>query len=294
MNFKITGGRFYGALIVALSAWILQSFLLPLLVACVTAIASWPLYRRFVARLPQRMPPSATSLIFTSVMTVFVLAPLMFAVGALLAEAHALLLEIAAADNKGIAVPHWVENVPLVGAWVAARWQSELAHPGALSVWTQRTDLTALLSWTQSLGQFMARHAFIIGFTILILFFLYQEGEITGGGVQASASSRHWRAGRRLCRPRHARAACIREQYADRRAVRWMRNRARIRDCRRHARRAVGRDHRLARPGPVPRLRGGHRVGVAARHDGRRDAGDRLIRAGLCGPVLWRQDRATR
>ena len=114
---------------------------------------------------------------FTSVISVFALAPLMFAVGALLAEAHALLLEIAAADNKGIAVPHWVENVPLVGAWVAARWQSELAHPGALSVWTQRTDLTALLSWTQPLGQFMARHAFIIAFTILILFFLYQEGK---------------------------------------------------------------------------------------------------------------------
>ena len=177
MNFKLTGPRFYGALIVALSAWILQSFLLPLLVACVTAIASWPLYRRLVACLPRRMPPSATSLIFTSVMTVFVLAPLIFAAGALIAEAHALLLEIAAADNQGIAVPHLVENVPLVGAWAARRWQSELAHPGALSMWTQRTDPTALLSWTQSMGQFMARHAFIIGFTILILFFLYQEGK---------------------------------------------------------------------------------------------------------------------
>jgi predicted PurR-regulated permease PerM len=180
MNVKTTGSWFYGALIVALSAWTLQSFLLPLLVACVTAIASWPLYRRFAACLPRRMPPSATSLIFTSVMTVFVLAPLVFAVGALLAEAHALLLEIAAADAKGIAVPHWVENLPLVGAWVAARWQSELAHPGALAVWTQRTGLTALLSWAQPLGQFMARHLFIIGFTILILFFLYQQGKSLG------------------------------------------------------------------------------------------------------------------
>ena len=177
MNVKITGGRIYGALIVAASAWILHSFFLPLLVACVTAIASWPLYRQFVARLARRMPPSATSLIFTSLMTVFVLAPLMFALGALLVEAQALLLEIAAADKKGIAVPYWVENVPLVGPWVAARWQSELAHPGALSVWTQRTDATALLSWAESLGQFMARHVFIIGFTILIVFFLYQEGE---------------------------------------------------------------------------------------------------------------------
>jgi len=147
MNFKITGGRFYGALIVALSAWILQSFLLPLLVACVTAVASWPLYRRLVARLPWRMAPGATSLIFTSMMSVFVLAPMMFALGALLAEAHALLLEIAAADKTGIAVPHWLQNVPLVGRWVAERWQSELAHPGALSVWTEHTDPSALLGW---------------------------------------------------------------------------------------------------------------------------------------------------
>jgi len=36
---------------------------------------------------------------------VFVPAPLMFAYGALLTETHALLLEIAAADKKGIAVP---------------------------------------------------------------------------------------------------------------------------------------------------------------------------------------------
>jgi predicted PurR-regulated permease PerM len=177
MNVKITRGQVYGALIVALSAWILQSFLLPLLVACVTAVASWPLYRRLVARLPRGMPQSATSLIFTSLMTVFVLAPLVFALGALFTEANAILLEIAAADKNGIAVPQWMEKVPLIGPSVAARWQSELAHPGALSVWTQRTDPTAVLGWAQSLGQFTARHLFIIGFTILILFFLYQKGE---------------------------------------------------------------------------------------------------------------------
>ena len=177
MNFKVTGGQFCGALIVALSVWLLQSFLLPLLVACVTAIASWPLYRRFRARLPKRIPGGATSLIFTSTITVFVLAPLMFAVGALLTETHALLLDIAAADRKGIAVPTWVANLPLAGSWLAARWQSQLAHPEALSLWMQGTDVTILLSWTQSLGQFLARHVFIIGFTILILFFLYQAGE---------------------------------------------------------------------------------------------------------------------
>jgi predicted PurR-regulated permease PerM len=121
---------------------------------------------------------------FTLGMTAFVLAPLMFALGALVTEAQGLLMEIAAADRRGIAVPQWLENVPLLGHWAAARWRSEIAYPGALTIWMQRADTTALLGWAQSLGQFMARHAFIIGFTILLLFFLYQEGESLAGGFR--------------------------------------------------------------------------------------------------------------
>jgi predicted PurR-regulated permease PerM len=116
-----------------------------MLAACVTAIASWPLYTRFAARLPRRIGRSSKSLIFTLAMAVFVLAPLMFAFGALLTEAHALLLEIAAAGQEGIAVPQWLENAPLVGPWLAARLQSQLASPGALLVWAERTDAAAIL-----------------------------------------------------------------------------------------------------------------------------------------------------
>ena len=294
MKVILPAGWFYGALIIVLSVWILHSFLEALLAACVTAIASWPLYRQFAARLPRRMARSAIALIFTSVMTVFVLAPLMFAFGALLTEAHALLLEIAAADKEGIAAPHWLENVPLAGPWLAARWQSELAHPGALSVWTQRTDPAALLGWAQSLGQFMARHA--------VHHRIHDPGavlpvsgrRIAGGGFQASASSPHRRARRRLCRSCHAGRARFGEQHAGRRAVRWIRNRDRVRDRRRAARRRVGRDHRLARARPVSRLCRRRRVDVETGDDGRRDAGAYLIRAGLlsscsvatrsCGP----------
>ena len=145
INMKLSTGWFYGGLIVVLSAWILHSFLQAILAACVTAIASWPLYTRFADRLPRRIGRSSKSLIFTLAMTVFVLAPLMFAFGALLTEAQALLLETAAADKKGIAVPQWLENAPLVGPWLAARWQNQLASPGAILTWTQRTDAWVLL-----------------------------------------------------------------------------------------------------------------------------------------------------
>ena len=184
MNIKLTAGWFYGALIVGLSLWILHGFVEVLLAACVTAIASWPLYRRFAARVPQRLGRSATALMFTLVMTAFVLVPLVFAFGALLTEAHALILEIAAADKRGIPVPQWLQNLPLIGPWAAARWGHDLAYPGALAVWTQRADPAALVATAQSLGQFMARHAFIVAFTILVLFFLYQDGESLASGFR--------------------------------------------------------------------------------------------------------------
>jgi predicted PurR-regulated permease PerM len=185
MNIKLSPGWLYGGLIVVLGGWILHSFLETLLAACVTAIASWPLYVRFSALLPRRTRRSTRSLIFTCAMSVFVLVPLLFAFGALLTEAHTLLVEIAAADKKGIAVPSGLESVPLIGSWLVARWDSQLGYPGALIAWTQRTDPAALLGWAQSLGQFMVRHAFIIGFTILMLFFLYQEGESLAEGFRA-------------------------------------------------------------------------------------------------------------
>lgn len=184
LDFKLTPGSFARALIIILAVWILQGFVAAMLAACITAVASWPLYTRFANRMPVRLRRSATPLAFTCLMVVFVLAPIVFAFGALLSEAHTLSLEIAAADQRGIALPPWLANVPLIGPWVITRWQSELANPGTLMLWAQRSDPALLLGWAQSLGQFAARHAIIVGFTILLLFFLYQQGEVLAQGCR--------------------------------------------------------------------------------------------------------------
>jgi predicted PurR-regulated permease PerM len=127
--------------------------------------------------MPWRLGRTGRPLIFTLLVTVLVLAPMMFALGALLNEANALIEQIAAADKTGIAAPAWLENVPMIGRWLAGRWEIHLARPGFFVRWTQGTDAGALLGWAGSLGQFMVRHAFIVGFAILLLFFLYQQGE---------------------------------------------------------------------------------------------------------------------
>src|SRR5690348_9608085 len=85
-NGRLPPGVLYAALIIALSAWTLHSFLEALLAAGVTAIASWPLYKWVAAALPRRMGRAAKSLIFTLGMAVFVLGPFIFAFGALLIE----------------------------------------------------------------------------------------------------------------------------------------------------------------------------------------------------------------
>ena len=109
MHIRLDTRWLYGALVIALSAWILHGFLQALLAACVTAIASWPLYRRFTARLHGRVKRTAVSLIFALSLSVFVLAPMALAFGAMLAEAHALLLQLASADLQGFPVPPWAE-----------------------------------------------------------------------------------------------------------------------------------------------------------------------------------------
>jgi len=175
MQIKLTPARILGATIVVLSAWIVHGFIEALLAACVIATASWPLYAWFTTRLPRRLA-SASPAIFTAALTVFVLAPMVFACWSLLNEAHSLLSDVAAADSQGLAVPEWLANAPVVGPWVGARWRNDLAHPGALLMLTQRADPAAILGYAQSLGQFTARHVLIVGFTILLLGLLFQEG----------------------------------------------------------------------------------------------------------------------
>jgi predicted PurR-regulated permease PerM len=180
MNLKPSAGSVCVALILLVAAWVLHGFIEALLAACITAVASWPIYRVFLARMPRCLQRRTAAPLFTFLMAVFVLAPLIFAFAALVTEAHATLLAIAAADRKGIVAPPWLADMPLAGPWLAARWTSEVAHPGTLSLWAERADGAALLSWVHSLGQFAARHLFIVVFTMLMLVFLYQEGESLG------------------------------------------------------------------------------------------------------------------
>jgi predicted PurR-regulated permease PerM len=176
MNLKLSPARVLAAMLVALAAWILQGFIEALLAAYVIAIATWPLYASFRARLPRSVGRSSSAAIFTVAISVFVLAPMVFACWALLREAQTLLHGLMVADGNGLTLPGWLVDTPVFGPWLTANWQRQLHDPGALLTLSPHTDPGAVLGWALSLGEFTFRHALIVGFTILLLGFLYQEG----------------------------------------------------------------------------------------------------------------------
>jgi len=168
---------FWAALVVLLSAWIIHGFFLPLAWASIIAVATWPIYRRFASRMPSCMASNATPLVFTMLVASFVLGPMVFAFGAVAAQAQSWLEKLALADKTGLAAPAWLESLPLIGLRLAERWQAHLGMPGGVSVLLQGTDSSAVLGWVQMLGQFAAYHLLVVLFTILILFFIYRGGD---------------------------------------------------------------------------------------------------------------------
>ena len=160
-----------------LAIWILRHFIEPLAWAVIVAIVTWPLYRKFARRIGATTSSGLAALAFTALVAVFVFAPMVFAFGALLAEAARLVAWLQTLDHTGLALPGWLENLPVVGGAASEPWRAVLGSPGGVSAWLQRIDASALLGWAQTLGRFMERHLFIGFFMVFALFFIYRGGE---------------------------------------------------------------------------------------------------------------------
>jgi predicted PurR-regulated permease PerM len=179
------------ALPVALLAlWILRHFIEPLAWAVIVAIVTWPLYRLFARRIGSTTSSGLAALAFTALVAVFVFAPMVFAFGALFAEAGRLVAWLQTLDHTGVAIPRWLEALPLFGDAARERWEVVLGSPGAVSAWLKQAESSALLGWAQALGSFMERHLFIGFFMVFALFFIYRGGEGLGEVLRRVAEER--------------------------------------------------------------------------------------------------------
>lgn len=176
-NFNLSSGWLFGAVITLLALWILHGFLPALAWAVIIAVASWPLYRRFERRLPQKLAGSAGALLFTLLVTALFIAPLVYVLVKLGADARVLTKQLVIAESSGLPAPDWLGRVPGAGAWLLEQWNAVLGTPGGIADWIRHSEHASLLGWAKSLGQQVLRRSVVLAFTLFALFFLYRDGE---------------------------------------------------------------------------------------------------------------------
>jgi predicted PurR-regulated permease PerM len=165
------------AVVIALAAlciWVVWSFVPALIWATVIAIATWPIRERLVRA---GMKPVTAAILLTLLWAVLLVLPLIFFGTALAQEAGSLREMVEQARHGRLEAPDWLAQLPFVGEYIATWWHDHLAAPAAAggSLFDQ-SQTAGAIGLGRDVGRFIVRRLAILGFTLLILLFLYKDG----------------------------------------------------------------------------------------------------------------------
>ena len=166
---------------------VLHNLITPVIWAGLIAIATWPLQQRLAARLGERAQPRIAVLLTGLVVCVF-LVPFGYVVFRGWHEVPALLRLWTSSQESGLPAPDWLGSVPMVGRWLAQTWNESLAAPGALSELVHSLAGDFDLARGRTLATLVAHDAMKFFFCILVLFFLYLDGEMLAAQIDAVVS----------------------------------------------------------------------------------------------------------
>jgi len=162
--------------LVLLAFWVLSGFFGALAWAVILATATWPLYERFLSLFAKRYHRGFAPLLFTLVIGMVFIVPFGVAVVEIFREMKSVLHWIGNADNNGAAIPKMISGLPYFGSRITDWWNNNMAAPGAITDLIGRADTGMFARLTQEIGLIIARRLSFFVFTILTLFFLFQDG----------------------------------------------------------------------------------------------------------------------
>jgi predicted PurR-regulated permease PerM len=172
------------AVLIAVGLWILHDFFPALAWAVVLAIALWPSYQGLLRVLPRRGAGVAGPLVATTTVTVVVIAPLVLLGLAVARESDVVIGFVGQARHYGVAVPDWIEHLPLVGPTLAQWWQENLGDPAVAEELIGR-NVRALTESAREYGGEIAHRIALLLFTLLTLFFLFRDGNALTARLRA-------------------------------------------------------------------------------------------------------------
>jgi predicted PurR-regulated permease PerM len=173
----LSSRRIAAAVVLGLAFWLIRSFMIPLIWAAVFAIANWPLYRRCAQHVPDAVRAHVLPLAFSTLITLLVLGPIVFAFAILARQSQAWFTEISLIDKGGLLAPSWLRATPMVGMRLADAWNDAAGAPGGLSALLSRVEDSSLLRSLQSVGHLIAYHAFVVAIAVVALVFSFRHGE---------------------------------------------------------------------------------------------------------------------
>jgi predicted PurR-regulated permease PerM len=165
-----------GLILAAAAVVTLHTFLPALVWAAIFAIAIWPSFQRAQRRWPPGKHNILLPACFTLAVALVFIVPLALVAVQLGREAHSLFQWIEGVQRAGMAVPDWVQHLPLGADYVAGWWRDNLADPDDAQELLKRLHQGGMLAFGQHLGFQLVHRAVLFGFTILTLFFLFRDG----------------------------------------------------------------------------------------------------------------------
>ncbi len=175
MEFK---ARLIGGLILLfLGSWVLHSFLALLAWAVVLAITTWPIYQRLLACNELHGKVTWGALLLTLLIGAVILVPLGYGLSRLLDEAQSLGQILTTAQHVGLPPPVWLETIPMIGGWAKEAWTGALGNPVVANESLHWLGTGSAITYTKDFATQLLHRFFGFLLTLLVLFFVYQNGE---------------------------------------------------------------------------------------------------------------------
>jgi predicted PurR-regulated permease PerM len=166
---------YFSIILLASAAWLLHGFIPAMLWAIVIVIATWPLYRLVAAK--SKLGATGVATIMTSIVAALFFFPIGYALFHASADAGTVIRWMLDAQKSGIVAPEWLPRIPMAGGSVTEWWRENLSDPASLSSLIGQTDNATLAGLARMFGTQVAHRLITLFFTVVVIFFLYRDGE---------------------------------------------------------------------------------------------------------------------
>jgi predicted PurR-regulated permease PerM len=156
--------------LLALSVWMLSTFLPALAWSVMLAIAVWPVFVPLRARIGR----DGAAIIMTALIAVVVLGPLAFAAVEAGRDYRIALRWFDELRRHELTAPEWIANLPLLGSTVADWLNARLSGERSL---LSGIDMSALTEWGRIIGGQAVRRSVTFFFVIITVFFVFRDSE---------------------------------------------------------------------------------------------------------------------